>query len=672
MARNVLLVEPNYKNKFPPVALMKLSTYHKRRGDNVVFYKGDIKSFIIERIADKCIAKLSEVEPNFNWHLKRDIVIDFIRTKKQEYYQKLQLEKSENEILLINWLVYYKDYFWKKWYTRPEEREWDRIMVTTLFTFYFDITVKTINDLKVLLKPGGDFNVGGVLATLQPAEIEEATGIKPHVGLLNKPGDLDSDDKQIIDELPLDYTILDEISYKYEMSNAYYAYLTRGCIRHCPFCAVRTLEPVYEDYIPLKERLDAVSEYYGAQRDLLLMDNNVMASKSFDKIIDEIVECGFGKGATYTEPDILAISIKNLNDGLNDRAYLRKTHSLLISYLDSLKDKNKSYEVYKIFDDLHILKLETSTKDALVSAYNQIRNDYEKSLKLRRPRQRHVDFNQGVDARLFTPHIAHQFARIAISPLRIAFDNLKIKDIYLSAVKMSAEAGIKNFSNYLLYNFDDEPDDLYTRMEINVNLCEELDVNIYSFPMKFHPLFGEHSHDRNYIGLHWNKKYIRAVQAVLNRTKGMIGRGTTYFNKAFGNSIEEYRTLLEMPDAMIIYRFFFEWLDKKGHPLSTDNWCKSLNQLQGEERDYFYRLIHNEEFINTRERESYSENVDRALSFYINLRNEISERNGSLYNLKREFDAIPKKELASIRESGAVPILNIYKESSPIYSMPNT
>ena len=53
MARNILLIEPNYKNKFPPIALMKLSTYHKQLGDNVVFYKGDFKDFILERISDK-------------------------------------------------------------------------------------------------------------------------------------------------------------------------------------------------------------------------------------------------------------------------------------------------------------------------------------------------------------------------------------------------------------------------------------------------------------------------------------------------------------------------------------------------------------------------------------------------------------------------------------------
>ena len=113
MSRNILLVEPNYRNKFPPVALMKFSTYHKRRGDNVVFFKGDIKSFIIERIADKCIAKMSLVDPEINWNSKRDVIIGFIRTKKREYFDKIEISGLSNELLLENWVTYYKDYYWK-------------------------------------------------------------------------------------------------------------------------------------------------------------------------------------------------------------------------------------------------------------------------------------------------------------------------------------------------------------------------------------------------------------------------------------------------------------------------------------------------------------------------------------------------------------------------------
>ena len=256
MKRNILLVEPNYKNKFPPVALMKLSTYHKNLGDNVVFYKGNIKDFIVERITDKCIAKLYELDNYFKWESRKDSIFNYIKTRKSVYLEELNLEENNDWIIVENWIRYYKDFYWKKLYLCNPE--WDRIFVTTLFTFYFDITVDTINQLKGLVKPDGLFMVGGVLATLQPDELERATGIKPYRGLLNHPGDLDKGDEQIIDELPLDYTILDEIEYKYPMSNAYYGYLTRGCIRHCAFCAVPTLEPQYEDYIPLKERIAEV------------------------------------------------------------------------------------------------------------------------------------------------------------------------------------------------------------------------------------------------------------------------------------------------------------------------------------------------------------------------------------------------------------------------------
>ena len=44
--RNILLLEPNYKNKYPPLGLMKLSTYYKKFEDNVQFYKGYLKESI--------------------------------------------------------------------------------------------------------------------------------------------------------------------------------------------------------------------------------------------------------------------------------------------------------------------------------------------------------------------------------------------------------------------------------------------------------------------------------------------------------------------------------------------------------------------------------------------------------------------------------------------------
>ena len=37
----MLLVEPSYPNKYPPLGLMKLAAYHRDRGDNVRFVKGE-------------------------------------------------------------------------------------------------------------------------------------------------------------------------------------------------------------------------------------------------------------------------------------------------------------------------------------------------------------------------------------------------------------------------------------------------------------------------------------------------------------------------------------------------------------------------------------------------------------------------------------------------------
>lgn len=112
--------------------------------------------------------------------------------------------------------------------------------------------------------------------------------------------------------LLLDYSILEEIDYKYPANNAYFGYMTRGCIRKCAFCAVSRLEPNYKDYIGIKQQLEYIDEHFGARRDLLLMDNNVFASPCFDIIIDEIKECGFDKGAKYQPPNEYDIAIKNI------------------------------------------------------------------------------------------------------------------------------------------------------------------------------------------------------------------------------------------------------------------------------------------------------------------------------------------------------------------------
>lgn len=669
--RKVLLIEPNYANKFPPIGLMKISTYYKMLGDEVVFYKGDLRQFVIERIADKCIVAFSQIDSSIDWRIKREFFIEYIRTKRKEHTNQLNIEASEMSLLLWAKLIEFKEYYWNGIWKLKHEREWDIVGVTTLFTFYWDITIKTIEFAKLLVKEENNLLVGGVLASIQPHEVSIATGLKIHkqgssggihIGILH-PGDLDKDNDIPIDELELDYSILDEIEYQYPMSNAYYRYTTRGCVRNCAFCAVKTLEPIYQDYIPLKSRIDNIREKYGEQKDLLLMDNNVLASNHFVKIIQEIKDCGFAKGAKFIQPNLLDISIKNLRKGINDRAYIRKSQKLLMKLYENLKDKDESYFAYRVlFQKFHINKIQSATKENVLAAYDELKELSDKHYQPGKGKLRFVDFNQGLDARLFTPEKARLFGQIAIRPVRIAFDDIKTKEKYCAAISMCKDAGISDFSNYLLYNYKDHPDDLYERLRVNVNLCDTLKISIYSFPMKFHPIrrtedmTEDFSHNRDYVGIHWNRKYIRAVQAILNSTKGKIGKGTSFFKKAFGKNINEYHKLLEMPETMIIYRYFFEWLgSKKGivaaikklgyslEHLSVQSWWQCFKDcektLPANEWEDVKAFIHRNEFdkINC----FSNQLILKLLSFYANNRKNIVEVNTELYLMKQEYDKNP-------------------------------
>ena len=268
------------------------------------------------------------------------------------------------EVVLDAIKEYRKKYKDKEYFTKPR---FDKVGITTLFTFHWDITIDTINFAKQLCKNQDDVMVGGIMSSLLPQEVRAATGIDPFQGLLNHPGDIDKGNNLIIDELPLDYSILEEIDYVYPANNAYFAYMTRGCVNHCKFCAVPTLEPQYCDYINLKQRIQYTDKRFGPRKDLLLLDNNVLASKCYDQIIDEIRDCGFGVGATYTPPNEYDVTIRNLRDSYNDRAYIRKAIRLYKEIMDKLKDEAEKTELYLKLEEAHCLHHYTASKEDILA-----------------------------------------------------------------------------------------------------------------------------------------------------------------------------------------------------------------------------------------------------------------------------------------------------------------
>ena len=613
---------------------MKLSTYFRTRGDEVVFYKGDLRDFVIQQVVEECLTKLYQIDNSINWKLRADKITLYIKYRKKDYLNSINIDDSEYAILVYTWLEYYKKFYYSGEYRKHPR--WDWVGVTTMFTFYWDITIETIEFAKTMVKDVKNLMVGGVLASIQPNEIEAATGIKPHCGTLHTPGEIDKDDNRIIDELPLDYSILDEIEYEYPDSGAFYSYATRGCIRQCPFCAVPIIEPKYQPYLPLQERIKRTRRLFGDQRNLLLMDNNVLASSELSKIIDDIKACGFAKGAKFIEPNQYDIAIRNLRLHINDRAYIRKCFKLL-KELNEMKSFTLTQRtiIYGLREKYGFLHIETCTREALISTYREFAPYFQRKYDKQKGKQRFVDFNQGVDARLFNDKIVSLLSEIAIRPLRIAFDNIRDKDVYVKAVTMSVKHGIKDFSNYLLYNFKDKPIDLYNRLKLNVDKCEELGVSIYSFPMKYHPVKGEHSHDRDFIGEHWNRKYIRAIQAILNATKGKVGRGQSFFEEAFGKDENEFQELLMMPETFLLYRFFFRDL---GY---TQRWRDDMAKLSTEERKELYPIIFNNDFNNI---EELTDNISlrKVLAYYKNYRAEIITPGTELYKEKQIYDARQK------------------------------
>lgn len=638
--RRILLIEPKYKNKYPPIGLMKLASYHRLLGDQVEFFKGDIKDLIAQKLTETCIDRLKEIWADYHWHHLYHSIERFIKSGKVEFLVDIPFhENNEVSFNIIGCIQHFSKVFRKKSvYHYPQ---WDRIYVTTLFTFYWKVTVEAIHAVKPLTNSLDNIYVGGVLASLLQKELELETGIKSWPGLLDKPGILDPDNSiaqtLVIDNLPLDYSILEEVDYEYPTGSAYFTFMTKGCTRKCAFCSVPILEPTYKPKIETKDKFFEIKALYGEQQNLLLMDNNVLASPNFLEIIQEIKDMGFTKGATFVEPNQFEISLANLRNGINDKAYVRRIFKLLKDFRKRLK--SAVLERYNtILADHRLNDLLTINKDSILLAAEAISPIYER-YRSKAPRQRYVDFNQGTDARYVTDELMRAMSEIPIRPLRIAFDYWGMREQYEAAIRLAAKYGISELSNYILYNFKDKPDELYKRLEINVMLGEELNIHIYSFPMKYIPLFGEEAKDRNFIGNKWNRKFIRAIQSILNVTKGIVAPGRSFFERAFGKDIEEFRELLYMPEAYIVYRKIFEDLGL------TDNWRKLFRALSDAEKSMLCSIIETNQFSELSP--GLSSSYLELLAHYRVRRDDIETfRNGDTdyQQMKKQFDKMVNED----------------------------
>jgi len=510
---------------------MKISTYHKRRGDSVCFYKG-----VMEESA-------------------------FIKGA------------------------------------------YDRVYITSMFTFHYDITVKTLNAYQEMSSPNKIF-IGGIMASLMKdrliVEVDEEVTIL--TGLLIDSEAIGFDDHTNIDVLPLDYSILDDTSFKYGAGDNYFAYVSRGCTNKCMFCAVPILEPEFCLTNHIVEQIATIISEFGEKQNLLLLDNNILSfsPSELKTVINDIKSLGFDKNTKFYPELPLIGYMRKLYLYEKDTPRHNNVLAELLDYLHEKQNTKKSKNYQAKYSQL-IFSLSTQEdKFAFIlqnyDAFHEILGYYHKPVG----RRRAVDFNQGIDARQLTEEKMAILAQIPIEPFRLAFDAIRYKDIYIRAVNIAIKYGIKQFSNYILFNFEDTPDDLWKRLQINIELAKENNIKIFSFPMKYAPVDRT---DRTFVGKYWNRYYLSNLSAILNVTKGIVADGESFFYKAFGKDIGEFYEILSMPREFVTYRSYFEATGQ------ADEWKKCFYSLSPLDKN---------ELINAlcEKRESANKKVAKTLQFY--------------------------------------------------------
>lgn len=532
--KNILLIEPAYKNKYPPLGLMKIAQYHGPRGkrDTVRFIKGQDRSVL--------------------------------------------------------------------------GTAWDRIYVTTLFSFEYPRISESIDfALQVANGHADKVFVGGIAASLMHDRFLQEPrwrGIRFIKGLLSAPPaaslrlddfseELYSDDlaSTPIEDLVPDYDILDQIDYKYPVRDAYFAYTSRGCIRKCNFCGVPKLEGAQRDTDSLTDLVKAIERLYGPKKDLMLMDNNVVASPRFKEIIAEIRDLGFVSGAT-------------------------------------------------------------------------IRRPHERSAV-----QRRVDFNQGVDARILCkdPMYLRQLATICLKPLRIAFDHLGLKEPYEQAIRYAHQNGLTELSNYMLYNFKDSPADLFERMRLNVHLNEELQIRIWSFPMRYQPT---DLSERSHVGPKWTRYQLRSMQIVLQATHGVVSGAPQFFKRAFGDTAEEFEKILLLPHDFTFNRDWYERFDKKQELYQYQEVAANLD---ASDRAELLKLLSSVEprEIASLPNSAINERVRQVLPFYIpKPKSELFE----IWRKQRELLDAEKADLDTLGDDERVEDAGLDAEDIPLRPVTDT
>jgi hypothetical protein len=211
-----------------------------------------------------------------------------------------------------------------------------------------------------------------------------------------------------------------------------------------------------------------------------------------------------------------------------------------------------------------------------------------------------------------------ELSTICLKPLRIAFDHWGLRKPYDQAIRYAHEFGLHELSNYMLYNFHDTPSDLYARMNLNVELNEQLGIRIWSFPMRYQPT---DLPTRSHIGEKWTRYQLRSMQIILQATHGVVSGAPEFFKRAFGADEASFHDLLLWPHKFIFNR---DWFDKSGGQAEFDDFKSKFARIPDSERTELLLMLSSSDprhFKHLPEK-TKSRQLRELLMFYIPLAKE--------------------------------------------------
>lgn len=381
------------------------------------------------------------------------------------------------------------------------EELWDRIYITTLFTYHWKKIIETIKYYKEIV--WGDTNkifVGGIMASLLQEETAAETEVNVIKGILTSPKQIGFIGNKNIDLLPPDYSIVN--NKLYAINDTYYAYTSRGCVNSCSWCGVPKIEPEFIPYIDIKENIKYLKSKYGDKPKLKLMDNNVLASPYLEDIVSDLIELGYKKNS-FTESKPKKEKVVDFNQGL-DANYLTEDKMNLLEEIN-IKPMRIA------FDSIHY------------------KENYVKAIKIAK--------KHGI--KYFSNYMLYNFRDSPKDLYERLMINIGLNEKWRKEDK--SKASIYSYPmRYAPIDSTDSP----------TEISQEDGIGI--------PKKTNNEQELSYKGVFWTKRFVRSIEIMKGVAHGSISPTPSLARRTIGKTYKQFLANLYMPEELLRNRNVYE------------------------------------------------------------------------------------------------------------------